>query len=179
MTSQNHKSIVDVFIEITKGSSVKYEYDEKTGRLVVDRFLHTSMYYPFNYGFVPETLSEDGDPVDVLVLTLEPVLPGAILPTRIIGMLETEDEEGRDIKLIGVPTEKIEADSSKVHNVLDLYSSTKDRIAHFFEYYKSLERGKWVKVKKWSGKDEAVNYLKMASEKFKNSQNGERTEVKL
>jgi len=167
---KNQNQIVNALIEISKGSSVKYEYDETTDRLVVDRFLHTSMYYPFNYGFIPKTLSEDGDPVDVLVLTLEAVFPGAILPTRIVGMLETEDEGGRDVKLIGVPIEKIEADSVKVQNVLDLYPSTKDRITHFFEYYKSLEKGKWVKIKKWSGKNEAIKYLKSASEKFKNSQ---------
>lgn len=143
-------SAVSLFIEISKGGSVKDEFDEKSSRPVVNRFLPPSRDYPFNYGFVPETSSEDVDPNDALVLTSEPVLPGAILPTRIVGMLETNDEEGRDIKLIGVPPEKIKTDSSKVLNVLNLTHSAKDRIAHFFEYYKIPEKGEWVKVKKWA-----------------------------
>lgn len=157
----NHsdKSAVNVLIEISVGSSVKYEYDEVSGRLVVDRFLFTSMYYPFNYGFIPGTMSEDRDPLDVLVLTLKEIIPGTILPTRIIGMLETEDEEGKDIKLIGVPADFVDPESYKVQDALKLLSPTKERIAHFFEYYKTLERGKWVKVGKWHGKSDALKYL--------------------
>jgi len=165
--------LINVLIEISIGSSIKYEYDEKTGRLIVDRFLHTSMHYPFNYGFIPRTISEDGDPVDVLVLTLESIYPGTILPTRIIGMLATEDEHGRDIKLVGVPNDSIDPESYKIQNILDLSQPTKDRIVHFFEYYKSLEKGKWVKIKKWHGKDEAVNYLQKCFEKFSQSQEKE------
>lgn len=164
MTTKKNRQVVNVFIEISKGCCVKYEYDEKTGRLFVDRFLYSSMHYPFNYGFVPETLSEDGDPIDVLVLTLGEVLPGTFLPTRIVGMLETEDEKGRDIKLIGVPIESVDPESHKVQNLLDLTQPTKERIAHFFEYYKSLEKGKWVKIKKWYGKKEALDYLKKGRE---------------
>lgn len=159
MDKKINNDVIEVFIEISKGSSVKYEYDKKRGRLVVDRFLHTSMYYPFNYGFIPETKGDDGDPIDVLVLTLEVVLPGAILPSRVIGMLETEDENGHDAKLIAVPLDNIDPEAKRIKDVLDLTRSTKDRIAHFFEYYKSLEKGKWVKVKKWHGKKEAMEYL--------------------
>lgn len=148
-----------VFIEISSGSSIKYEFDEKTGRLMVDRFLHTSMHYPFNYGFIPETESEDGDPLDVLVLTLKEILPGTVLPVRIIGMLETNDEKGLDMKLVGVPADSVDPESCKVQNLLDLTQATKDRIVHFFEYYKSLEIGKWVKVKKWHGKKDTLQYL--------------------
>lgn len=157
--NKKNNQVVNVFIEISIGSSIKYEFDKKTHRLIVDRFLHTSMHYPFNYGFIPNTMSEDGDPLDVLVLTLEEILPGSILPTRIVGMLETEDEEGRDMKLIGVPTESVDPESYKIQNVLDLTQPTKERICHFFEFYKSLERGKWVKVKQWHGKEGALSYL--------------------
>ena len=152
-------SIIDVFVEISIGKSIKYEFDRKRGRLVVDRFLHTSMHYPFNYGFIPNTQSEDNDPLDVLVLTLEEILPGTILPSRIVGMLETEDETGIDIKLIAVPADFVDPESYKVQDVLDLTQPTKDRIRHFFEYYKSLEKGKWVEVKKWHGKEKALEYL--------------------
>jgi len=164
---------VKVFIEISKGSSVKYELDEESNRLVVDRFLHTSMYYPFNYGFVPETKGPDGDPLDVLVLTLEPVMPGAILPSRIVGMLETEDERGEDVKLIAVPINTVEPESERVNDVLDLTKPTKDRITHFFEYYKTLEHGKWVKIKKWFGKKAALEYLKECQLIFRNSKSQE------
>jgi len=167
MNNQKQKLNVDVLIEIAVDGSVKYEFDQKSGRLVVNRFLFTSMHYPFNYGFIPETLSEDGDPVDVLVLTLKQVQPGTILPTRIIGMLDTEDEEGEDIKLVGVPADSVDPESYKVHNLLDLTQPTKDRIAHFFEYYKSLEKGKWVKVKDWHGKEESLAYLEKCRQQFK------------
>lgn len=159
-TNKENPAVINVYIEISVGGSVKYEYDEKTKQLKVDRFLFTSMYYPFNYGFIPGTLSEDGDPVDVLVLTIKELLPGTILPTRIIGMLETEDEGGKDMKLIGVPADSVDPESYKVQNLLDLMQPTKDRIAHFFEYYKSLEAGKWVKVKKWHSRQEALEYIK-------------------
>lgn len=159
LLNHSDKSVVNVLIEISVGSSVKYEYDEKSGHLVVDRFLFTSMYYPFNYGFVPGTISEDGDPLDVLVLTLKEIVPGTILPTRIIGMLVTEDEEGKDIKLMGVPADFVDPESYKVQDALKLLPPTKERISHFFEYYKSLERGKWVKVGKWHGKNDALKYL--------------------
>lgn len=159
MNKTKNNNTVDVFIEISVGSSIKYEYDEKTGKLVVDRFLHTSMHYPFNYGFIPGTISEDKDPVDVLVLTLEGILPGTILPSRIVGMLETQDEMGTDMKLVAVPANSVDPESYKVQNVLDLTQPTKDRIAHFFEYYKTLEKGKWVKIKNWHGKNKALSYL--------------------
>lgn len=159
--------VVDVLIEISKGSCIKYEYDQKTGRLKVNRFLHTSMHYPFNYGFVSQTLADDGDPVDVLVLTLEEILPGTILPTRIVGMLETKDEAGEDEKLIGVPADSVDPESYRIQNLSDLTPATKERISHFFEYYKSLEKGKWVKVKKWYGKEDAHKYLEKCYRYYK------------
>lgn len=152
--------LVEVFIEISMGSSVKYEFDKEKNILKVDRFLHTSMHYPFNYGFILNTLSEDGDPLDALVLCLEVILPGTILPARIVGMLETEDEKGKDIKIVCVPADSVDPEAYKVQDVLDLTNSTKQRITHFFEFYKSLEKGKFVRVKKWYGKKKAVDYLK-------------------
>lgn len=168
MTKENN--IVDVLIEISVGGSVKYEYDEKNKCLRVDRFLFTSMYYPFNYGFILGTSSEDNDPLDVLVLTLKEIQPGTILPTRIIGMLETEDEHGKDIKMMGVPADSVDPESYKVQDALKLLTPTRERISHFFEYYKSLEKGKWVKVGKWEGKEEALKYLKKCSSKKKNQE---------
>jgi len=159
MVTKNQKLTVLAFIEISIESSIKYEYEEATGRLVVNRFLHTSMHYPFNYGFIPGTISEDKDPLDILVLTLKQILPGTYLPVRIIGMLETEDEQGKDIKMIGVPADSVDPESEKIQNLLNLSQLTKDRIGHFFEYYKSLEKDKWVKVKQWHGKDESLQYL--------------------
>ena len=163
-------NIIEVFIEISKGSSVKYEYDESRQCLVVDRFLHTSMYYPFNYGFITETQSEDGDPIDTLVLTQETVLPGTIIKTRVIGMLETEDENGQDFKLINVPINIIDPDVTEINDIFDVREATRHKIRHFFEYYKSLEKNKWVKVKDWQGREKAIAYLIKAKEKFRQSQ---------
>jgi len=168
MKKGKNNFIVDVFIEISMGSNIKYEYDEKKNRLVVDRFLHTSMHYPFNYGFVPKTLSEDNDPTDILILTLGEILPGTFVPCRIVGMLETEDERGRDIKLVGVPADWVDPEASRIQNLLDLTPATKERISHFFEYYKSLEKGKWVKVREWYGKDDAYKYLEKCYRCYKN-----------
>lgn len=165
-------NVVEVFIEISKHSSVKYEYDEVRQCLMVDRFLHTSMYYPFNYGFIADTQSEDSDPIDALVLTQEAVLPGTIIKTRIIGMLETEDENGRDFKLITVPINSIDPDVIEIKDIFDVREATRHKIMHFFEYYKSLEKNKWVKVKNWQGREKAMIYFEKAKEKFlKNASN--------
>ena len=146
---------INVLIEIPKNSMVKYEMDKNSGTLQVDRFIHTAMGYPFNYGYLPNTLSKDGDPVDVMVISTHPVQAGSLLPSRVIGMLEMEDEAGIDNKIIAVPTEKVDPFYAKVHNISDLSEATQKLIKHFFEQYKDIEPGKWTKVKNFLGKDAA------------------------
>lgn len=150
------KGQVNVFIEIPKDNNIKYELDKDSGVIMVDRFLHTAMYYPANYGFIPNTLADDGDPVDVLVLSEHSVAPGTVIPSQIIGMLEMEDEEGIDAKLLAVPTSKIDPLFGTITSIADVPEATKNKIKHFFEVYKALEPGKWVKVKNWLEKDDAL-----------------------
>ncbi len=151
---------VNVFIEIPKDGSIKYELDKESGVIFVDRFLYTPMNYPFNYGFIPNTMSEDGDPIDVLVLSEQRVMPGVVIPSKIIGLLEMTDEAGIDTKIIAVPTEKIDPMYGVIDDVSELSKITKDKIKHFFENYKTLEPGKWVKIKEWKGKEEAVKAVR-------------------
>ncbi|MEZ0393737.1 MAG: inorganic diphosphatase [Desulfurococcaceae archaeon] len=160
---------VNVLIEIPMGGSVKYELDKEHGVLVVDRILFTSMVYPFNYGFVPGTLEEDGDPVDVLVLGYEPLLPGSVIRARPIGVLETEDEKGRDAKIVAVPADDVDSRFSGIKDVSDLPQALRDRIAHFFEHYKELEKGKWVKVVGWHGAEAARERIARAVEAYRRS----------
>ena len=164
--------IVNVFIEIPMNSSVKYEYDEELGIIKVDRFLYTAMYYPFNYGFIPGTKEEDGDPVDVLVISREPVLPGSIIEARPVGLLEMEDEEGLDSKVIAVPKDKLDPQFSNIKDVNDIPETIKERIKHFFEHYKELEPGKWVKVRGWKGVEEAKKKILEAIERYKKEESG-------
>lgn len=147
------------FIEIPQGSNVKYEIDEKTGELVADRFLFTSEVYPANYGFIKNTKAEDGDPADVLVLAGQTVAPGCVIKGRVIGMLEMEDEEGIDHKFVGVPLAKVDPVYGAWQDIDDIPEATRNRIKHFFETYKTLEPGKWVKVKNWIGREEALEKL--------------------
>lgn len=158
---------IQVVIEIPMGSSIKYEIDKETGLVFVDRILFTAMHYPFNYGFVPGTLEEDGDPVDVLVLGYEPLHPGVVIKARPIGVLETEDEKGRDAKIVAVPVEKIDPRFENIRDIDDLPRNFKERIAHFFEHYKELEKGKWVKVVDWRNREEALRRIKEAIERYK------------
>lgn len=151
---------INVFIEIPKDNNIKYELDKDSGVIMVDRFLHTAMYYPANYGFIPNTLADDGDPVDVLVLSEHSVVPGVVIPSQIIGMLEMEDEAGIDAKLLAVPTAKIDPLFGTMKDIADVPEATKNKIKHFFETYKTLEPGKWVKVKNWLGKNEALEVIK-------------------
>lgn len=147
---------INVVIEVPHGGyPVKYELDKASGALVVDRFLHTAMNYPCNYGFVPHTLSNDGDPVDVLVVSRIPVVPGAIMRCRPIGVLMMEDEAGQDEKLLAVPVEALNPYYKNVATYKDLPEILIQRISHFFEHYKDLEEGKWVKVRGWEGPEEA------------------------
>ena len=146
---------VKVFIEIAQGSGVKYELDKESGLLYVDRFVHTAMGYPFNYGFVPGTHAPDGDAVDVMVISSSVIMPGVIVAARPIGMLQMEDEAGQDNKVIAVPTGKIDPHYAEIHDIADLDTHTKKKIKHFFESYKQLEAGKWVKTGDFLGKEAA------------------------
>jgi len=142
-------------IEIPKGSNIKYEYDTESGFIFVDRKLFTAMYYPCNYGFLPNTLEKDGDPVDVLVLGETPLAPLSLIKVMPVGVLQTEDEEGQDSKIVAIPTSKIDPSFSNVKDIEDVPQHLRDQIKHFFEHYKELEKGKYVKVSGWEGKDSA------------------------
>ena len=145
-----------MIIEIQAHSEpVKYEVDKETGALFVDRFMTTAMHYPCNYGYIPETISDDGDPVDVLVVTPFAVNPGSVVRCRALGMLVMEDEAGGDAKLLAVPVDKILAMYSHWKKIEDVNPQRLATIQHFFEHYKDLEKGKWVKVKGWVGPEEA------------------------
>jgi inorganic pyrophosphatase len=141
---------VNVIIEVPIGGEpIKYEMDKAAGTLVVDRFLHTPMRYPGNYGFVPHTLSEDGDPIDVLVANTRPIVPGAVINVRPIGVLKMVDEAGGDEKILAVPVPRLTKRYEHVMNYTDLPAITLEQVQHFFEHYKDLEPGKWVKVLRW------------------------------
>jgi inorganic pyrophosphatase len=146
---------INVVIEIPQGSAVKYEVDKETGAVVVDRFLFTPTAYPAAYGFIPGTLAADGDPADALVLVPAQVVPGAVIRARPIGMLLMEDENGPDEKIICVPHDKVHPQFTDVASVSDLPEITRSAIEHFFERYKDLEKGKWVKITGWADRDEA------------------------
>jgi inorganic pyrophosphatase len=147
---------VNVVIEVSIGGEpIKYEMDKAAGTLVVDRFLHTPMRYPGNYGFVPHTLSQDGDPIDVLVANTRPIVPGAVINVRPIGVFKMEDDAGLDEKILAVPVPKLTKRYAHVMNYTDLPEITLAQIEHFFSHYKDLEPGKWVKVIGWGDADEA------------------------
>lgn len=138
---------VNVIIENSANAlPIKYELDKESGALFVDRFIATPMHYPCNYGFIPNTLSDDGDPIDVLVATEYPVMPGAVIPCKPIGVLIMEDEKGMDEKVIAVPTVKMNSEYSSIDELNELPEILMNKIKHFFEHYKDLEKGKWVKV---------------------------------
>lgn len=146
----------NVIIEIQmNGAPIKYEVDKESGAIFVDRFMSTAMHYPCNYGYIPQTLSEDGDPVDVLVITPFALMPGVVVRCRTIGMLKMSDESGVDAKLVAVPVDKLSVLYQNVKSVRDLSPLTLAQISHFFEHYKDLEPGKWVKVEEWEGVEAA------------------------
>lgn len=152
---ENPPEDINVIVEVSvDGQPIKYELDKDSGTLFVDRFLYTPMRYPGNYGFVPHTLSDDGDPADVLIVNTRPIMPGAVINCRPIGVLMMEDESGEDEKILAVPSEAVTARYDRVHNYQDLPEITLKQITHFFEHYKDLESGKWVKVTGW--RDEAI-----------------------
>jgi inorganic pyrophosphatase len=159
---------VNVIVEVPIGGEpIKYEMDKAAGTLVVDRFLHTPMRYPGNYGFVPHTLSDDGDPIDVLVANTRPIVPGAVINVRPVGVLKMQDEAGGDEKVIAVPVPKLTKRYEHVMNYTDLPEITVAQIQHFFEHYKDLEPGKWVKVIGWGDAAEAKKLISEAIERAK------------
>lgn len=159
-SGKNPPSEINVLIEIPAGSSIKYELDKESGAVVVDRLLHTSMVYPFNYGFIPQTHAEDGDPADIVLLSSVPMMPGSYVNAKPIGLLQMEDEAGMDNKILAVPLEKVDPEFGKIGDIKEVSDYTKSKIKHFFETYKQLEPGKWVKVKDFLGKSEAEEEIK-------------------
>jgi inorganic pyrophosphatase len=157
---------VNVIVEVPIGGEpVKYEMDKASGAMFVDRMLHTAMRYPGNYGFIPHTLSDDGDPIDVLIANSRPIIPGAVMNCRPVGVLHMRDEAGGDEKVIAVPSPKVSARYIGVMSYRDLPDIIARQIAHFFEHYKDLEEGKWVKVERWGDADEAKAMIKAAIER--------------
>ena len=164
---------VNVIIEIPKGSSTKYELDSQSGFLFVDRILLSAMYYPCNYGSIPQTLEEDGDPVDVLVLGNDPLFPMVVMRSRPIGVLLTEDEKGQDSKIIAAPVNNIDPAFSTITDVGDIPRHLQDQIVHFFEHYKELEKGKYVKVLGWKDREMAKCKISEGIKRFKDNQSTE------
>jgi inorganic pyrophosphatase len=159
---------LNTVIEVSLGGEpIKYEMDKRTGMLVVDRFLYTPMRYPGNYGFVPHTLSDDGDPIDVLVANTRPIVPGAVINVRPVGVLRMTDESGGDEKIIAVPSSRLTRRYDQVSSYTDLPEITWRQIEHFFLHYKDLEPGKWVKLAGWGDVDEARHLIVAAIERAK------------
>jgi inorganic pyrophosphatase len=157
-------SSVNVIVEIPAGSQNKYEFDHETNTIKLDRHLIVSMGYPAEYGFIPDTLGGDGDPLDALVLTAYPTFPGCLIESKILGMCIMTDEKGEDAKLICVPS--YDPAWKNATDITDVPQATLDRIKHFFTVYKDLDEGKWVKVEKWVGREEALAELEASRARF-------------
>jgi inorganic pyrophosphatase len=171
-SGRNPPKDIHAVIEIPLGGvPVKYEIDKASGALFVDRFLHTAMFYPGNYGFIPHTLSADGDPCDVLVASQVPVVPGAVIRCRPVGALVMEDEAGGDEKILAVPVDSLHPFYAGVQNYKDLPAIMCEQIAHFFQHYKDLEKGKWVTIVNWLDAAGAEKLVMEAIERYKG--NGE------
>ena len=165
---KNPPEDVNVIVEVPVGGQpIKYEMDKDAGALVVDRFLYTPMTYPGNYGFVPHTLSEDGDPIDVLICNTRPLVPGCVINVRPIGVMIMEDDGGKDEKIIAVPSPKLTRRYDKIQNYTDMPEITLKQIEHFFEHYKDLEPGKWVKIGGWKDVDYAKQIILESIERAK------------
>lgn len=161
---------VNVIIEIPSHSDpVKYEVDKDTGAMFVDRFMGTAMHYPCNYGYIPQTLSDDGDPADVLVVTPVPVISGSVVRVRPLGMLQMTDEAGEDCKILAVPVDSLTNMYSEINTARDMPKILLDSIAHFFDHYKDLEPGKWVKIEGWVGVEEAKKEIMSSIERYTNT----------
>ena len=161
---------INVIIEIPAHSDpVKYEIDKDSGAMFVDRFMSTAMHYLCNYGYVPHTLSNDGDPIDVLVITPVPLIPGSVIACRPVGVLKMTDESGDDAKVLSVPIDKLCKSYRKMENIDDVSPMLLDQIAHFFEHYKDLDEGKWVRVEGWGNIDDAKQEILDSLEMFRNA----------
>lgn len=160
----------NVVVEIPMhGDPVKYEVDKHSGAIFVDRFMNTAMHYPCNYGYIPHTLSDDGDPVDVLVITPVPLLTGVVVRCRPLAVLKMEDESGFDAKVLAVPVDKLSTVYRKLHDYTELPEISLKQIEHFFAHYKDLEPNKWVKIQGWEGIDSARHEILTGVENFKNA----------
>ena len=168
---RNSPHEVNVIIEVPIGGEpIKYELDKKAGALVVDQFLYTSMRYPGNYGFIPHTLSDDGDPCDVIVANTRAILPGAIMSCKVVGVLLMRDEAGNDEKIVAVPSARLTKRYENIENFTDLPEITRHQFEHFFAHYKDLEPGKWVKIDRWGDAEEARQIVQKAIDKAAGAQ---------
>ncbi|EAI0281667.1 inorganic diphosphatase [Campylobacter lari] len=158
---------LNAVIEIPYGSNIKYELDKESGAIMVDRVMYSAMFYPANYGFIPNTLADDGDPIDILVLNEYPIQAGAVIPCRLIGVLLMEDESGMDEKLLAVPVSKIDPRYDDIKTLNDLPKASLEKIKNFFETYKMLEPNKWVKVKEFAGIEKASEILENSIKNYK------------
>lgn len=166
----NFPNEINVVVEIPAHSDpVKYELDKKTGAMFVDRFMSTAMHYPCNYGYVPHTLSKDGDPVDVMVVTTYPLISGSVIRCRPIGVLKMTDESGDDAKILAVPADKLSQMYRNIQDFRDMPAVVLEQIAHFFEHYKDLDEGKWVRVEGWGGVDEAKEEILASVRMYKDA----------
>ena len=164
---KNSPDFFNVIIEIPMNADpVKYEVDKESGAIFVDRFMGTAMHYPCNYGYIPQTISDDGDPVDVLVITPFPLIPGVVVSCRPIGVLKMDDEAGGDAKLLAVPEDRILPIYTHWQKPEDMNELRLNQIQHFFEHYKDLEKGKWVKVKGWEGIEAAKKEIMSSVERY-------------
>ena len=164
---KDQPNIVNVVIEVPMNSDpVKYELDKDSGAIFVDRFIATPMYYPCNYGFIPNTLSLDGDPADVLVVSDFPIISNAVISVKPIGVLIMEDEKGMDEKIIAVPAKKLNSVYEEINEISELPASLLNKIKHFFEHYKDLEKGKWVKIKSYENSSVAKKIISEAVDRF-------------
>ena len=167
---KNPPDEINVIIEIPiHGDPVKYELDKETGAMFVDRYLNTSMVYPCNYGYIPRTLAQDGDPVDVLIATPMPIIHGAVMPCRPIGVLKMTDEAGDDSKVLAVPIDKVSKFHRNVNTTADLQPALLELISHFFKHYKDLEPNKWVKVNGWGDAEEAREEIRASLIRYRES----------
>ncbi|WP_024786754.1 MULTISPECIES: inorganic diphosphatase [unclassified Lebetimonas] len=157
---------VNAVIEIPQRSNIKYEIDKVSGAVCLDRILYGSQFYPANYGFIPNTLADDGDPIDILVLSTESVVPGCVIKSKVIGVLIMEDENGQDEKIVAVPVTKLDPQMAKINSLEDLPEIKLNQIKHFFETYKDLEPGKWVKVTGFEGKEKAMELINKAIQNY-------------
>ena len=170
LPGKNVPTYFNVIIEIPMNADpIKYEVDKESGAIFVDRFMGTAMHYPTNYGYIPKTIAGDGDPVDVLVVTPLPLIPGVVVSCRAVGILEMEDEQGQDAKVLAVPEDRILSIYSHWQKPEDMNPLRLNQIQHFFEHYKDLEKGKWVKVKGWKGPLDAHKEILEGIERYKKS----------